>query len=145
MKPLNKKAALGETGMLQLDYNQAEKVRDLQQVLMCPSDEDLSNVIKNNVIGNNSFTCQDVVNTNKLFGSDIAALKGKTVRRKIKLPREDTTIDVPPAVVDWFKEGITLSIDIMHVNKVSFLVSKAYHLSYYQCIPIYKKGKEYIY
>ena len=32
----------------------------------------------------------------------------------------------------------------MHVNKVSFLVSKAYHLNYYQCIPICKKGKEYI-
>ena len=43
---------------------------------MCPSDEDLSNAIENNVIGSNSFTCQDVVNANKLFGSDIAALKG---------------------------------------------------------------------
>ena len=28
--------------------------------------------------------------------------------------------------------------------KISFLVSKAYHLNNYQCIPIFKKGKEYI-
>ena len=131
-----RKAALQETGILQLDYNQTEKVQDLQQVLMCPRDEDLSNAIENNVIGNKSFTYQDVVNVNKLFWSDIAALKGKTVRRKSKLPREDATIDVPQAIVDQFKEGTTLSIDIMHVNKVSFLVSKAYHLNYYQCIPI---------
>ena len=32
----------------------------------------------------------------------------------------------------------------MHVNKFSFLVLKAYHLNYYQYIPICKKGKEYI-
>lgn len=41
--------------MSQLDFNQAVKVQDLQQVLMCPSDEDLSNAIENNVIGNNSY------------------------------------------------------------------------------------------
>ena len=52
-----RKTALKETGMSQLDYNCAEKVQDLQQVLMCPSDEDLSNAIENNVIDNNSFTC----------------------------------------------------------------------------------------
>ena len=111
---------------------------------MCPSDEDLSNAIEHNVIGNNNFTRRYILNTNKLFGSDIASLKGKTVRRKSKLPREDSSIEIPPAIIDRFKEGITLSIDIMHVNKVSFLVSRSYHLNYYQCIPIQKKGKEYI-
>ena len=69
---------------------------------------------------------------------------GKTVRKKNKLPREDATTGIPPAIIERFKEGITLSIDIMHVNKVSFLVSKSYHLNYYQCIPIQKKGKKYI-
>ena len=111
---------------------------------MCPSDEDLSNAIENNVIGNNNFTRRDVINANKLFGSDIVSLKGKTVRRKSKLPREDATIRIPPAIIEHFKEGITLSIDIMHVNKVSFLVLKSYHLNYYQCILIWKKGEEYI-
>lgn len=32
----------------------------------------------------------------------------------------------------------------MHVNKVFSLVSKAYHINYYQYVLIYKKGKEYI-
>ena len=59
------------------------------------------------------------------------------------IPRKGATIDIPQAIVDQFKEGITLSIDIMHVNKVYFLVLRAYHLNYYQCIPICKKGKKY--
>ena len=85
-----------------------------------------------------------MVNANKFFRSDIVALKGKTVREKSKLPREDAAIEIPPAIIDQFKKNITLSIDIMHVNKVSFLVLKSYHLNYFQCVPIQKKGKEYI-
>ena len=67
---------------------------------MCPSNKDLSNAIKNNVIGNNSFTCRDVVNANKLISPDITALKGKTVRWRSKLPREDAAIDILSAIVD---------------------------------------------
>ena len=63
-----RKENLEEVGISQLDYNQADKVHNLQKVLMCPSDEDFSNAIENNIIGNNSFTCQDVVNANKLLG-----------------------------------------------------------------------------
>ena len=96
------------------------------------------------MIDNNSYTHRDVINANKLLGSIIASLKDKTVRKKSKLPRKNATIDVPPAIIDQFREDITLSIDIMHMNKVSFLVSKTYHLNYYQCISICKKGKEYI-
>ena len=44
---------------------------------MCPSNEDLVNAIENNVIGNNGYAQRDVVNADKLFGKDIASLKGK--------------------------------------------------------------------
>ena len=53
------------------------------------------------------------------------------VRKKSKCLREDTNINISPVIIDWFKEGITLLIDIMHVNKVLFLVTKDYHLNYY--------------
>ena len=69
---------LEQYGLSQLDYNRVVKVQDLQQVLMCPSEEDLVNAIENNVIGNNDFRQRDVVNANKLFGKDIATLKPKT-------------------------------------------------------------------
>ena len=111
---------------------------------MCPSDEDLMNAIENNVIGYNDYKKSDVINANKLWGKNIARLKGVSTRRKSKLPREDETIDIPSQIAKRYKDGVTLSIDVMHVNKISFLVSKDYHLNYYQYIPIRKKGKEYI-
>ena len=78
------------------------------------------------------------------MGKRYSYTQGKTTQKKSKLPREDEVIDIPSPIVERYKDGITLSIDIMHVNKICFLVSKAYHLNYYQCVPIKKKGKEYI-
>ena len=72
------KGQTGKYGLSQLDYNRVVKVQDLQQMLMCPSEEDLVNAIENIVIGNNDFRQRDVVNANKFWGKDIATLKGKT-------------------------------------------------------------------
>ena len=83
------------------------------------------------MIGNNSFGTKDIKIDSDIFGPSIPGLKGKIVRRKSKLPHEDESISIPPTIVERFKEGITLSIDVMHVNKVAFLVLKAYHLNYY--------------
>ena len=111
---------------------------------MCPSDEDLANAMEQNGIKNNTFTHRDVINARKIFGPSEKVLKRKTIRKKSKLPREDTTINIPSAVIDQFKKWTTLLIDMVHANKVSFLMSKANYLNYYQCIPIWKKWKEYI-
>ena len=124
-----------------LDCTRARKIRELQHILACPANEDLVNAIKNNVIGNNSFGRKDIHIANKVFGPSMPSLKGKMVQRKSKLQREDEPISVPPTIVEQFKHGVTLSIDVMHVNKIAFLVSKAYHLAYYQCIPIRHKTK----
>lgn len=125
-----------------LDCTRARKLRDLQHVLVCPSDNDLSNAIENNVIGHNSFGQNDIKIANNIFGPSVPTLKGKTVKWKSKLPREDECLSIPPTVVERFKEGITLSINVMHVNRVAFLVSKSYNLNYYQCIPIRKKNRK---
>ena len=63
------------------------------------------------------------------------------VKWKSKLPWEKKCITIPSTVMELIKDGITLSIDVIHVNKVPFLISKAYHLKYYQCILIRKKNR----
>ena len=119
-----------------LDCTRARKLKELQHVLACPSDNDLANAIENNVIGHNLFGCNDIKIANDIFGPSVPTMKGKTVKHKSKLPREDKCVSIPPTVVEWFNDGIILLVNVMHVNKVAFLISKSYHLNYYQCIPI---------
>ena len=131
-----------EKEYLSLDCTRARKLRELQHVLACPSDNDLANAIENNVIGHNSFRHNDIKIANNIFSPSVPTMKDKTVKRKSKLPREDEYVSIPPTVDERFKDGITLSVDVMHVNEVVFLLSKSYHLNYYQCIPIRKKNRK---
>jgi hypothetical protein len=77
-----------------IDCTRAEAVRKLQEVMACPSDYDLSNAVEHNVIGNTPFTRRDVRIAKQIYGPDVAALKGKTVKQQSKMPREDESIDV---------------------------------------------------
>jgi hypothetical protein len=68
-------------------------------VLACPRDHDLANAVEHNVIGNNPFTRRDFQIAKQIFGPDIPAMKGKTVKRKIKMPREDEISDLPCNII----------------------------------------------
>jgi hypothetical protein len=83
----------------EIDCRRASKIQELQEVLACPSDIDLANAVKNNVIGNNPFTRRDIQIAKKIFGPDVPAMKGKTVKRKSKMPREDEVTDLPPSIM----------------------------------------------
>jgi hypothetical protein len=114
-----------------IDCRRAAKVRDLQEALACPSDFDLANAIEHNVIGNNPFTRRDVRIAKKIFGPDVPALKGKTVKRKSKMPREDDISDIPSRIIKEYSD-VHLSIDIMHVNGIMFLISYSQHIGLLQ-------------
>ena len=103
-----------------LDCTRARKLREWQHVLAYPSDNDLTNAIEKNLIGHNSFDRKDIKIAENIIGPSVPGLKGKTVKQKSKLPQENECISIPPTIVEGFKEGITLSIDVMHVNKVPF-------------------------
>jgi hypothetical protein len=94
--------------------------------LACPSDFDLANAVENNVIGNNPFTRRNVRIAKKIFGPDVPAMKGKTVKRKSKMPREDDISDIPPTIIKEYSL-VHLSIDIMHVNGIKFLIPFSKH------------------
>ena len=92
------------------------------------------------MIRSNSFTRRDVRNAKAIFVPSVPGLKGKTMNHKSKLPREDEQIDIPPNIAKQYGK-VTLFIDVMHVNNISYIVFKAYHIGYYQCIQFAKKNK----
>jgi hypothetical protein len=124
-----------------IDCRRAAKVRALQEALACPSDVDLANAIEHNVIGNNPFTRRDVRIAKKLFGPDIPAMKGKTVKKKSKMPREDEISDIPSNIIKEYS-NVHLSIDVMHVNGIKFLISYSKHIGLIQTYCVRKNNRE---
>jgi hypothetical protein len=110
-------------------------------VLACPSDYDLANAVEHNIIGNTPFTRRDVRIAKQIYGPDVAALKGKTVKQQSKMPREDEANDVPLYIAKQYC-GVHLSIDVMHANSISFLISFSKHIELIQSYCIRKNNRQ---
>jgi hypothetical protein len=124
-----------------IDCRRAVKVRELQEVLACPNDVDLANAVEHNVIGNNPFTRRDIRIAKKIFRPDVPAMKGKTVKRKSKMPREDDVSDIPSNILKEYSK-VHLSIDVMHVNGIKFLISHSKHIGLLQTYCVRKNNRE---
>jgi hypothetical protein len=124
-----------------IDCRRAVKVHDIQEVLPCPSDVDLANAVEHNVIGNNPFTRRDIRIAKKIFGPDVPAMKGKTVKNKSKMPREDDISDIPSNIIKEYSKTHLL-IDVMHDNGVKFLISHSKYIGLLQTYCVRKNNRE---
>ena len=104
----------------------AEKAKELYQVINYPSMRDFKNMIQLNQIKNCPITIEDVKLYEKIFGPDIYALKGKTVRHKPKVVINDY-IEIPRALIQAH-QGIILFADNMFIDGVMLLVSLSKHI-----------------
>ena len=114
----------------------------MQEVLASPSDYDLANAIKNNVVESTLFTRRDVRIATIIHSRDIAGMKGKTTKKHSKMSNPDEVRDVLSHIVVKNYSKFSLYIDAMHVNGIMFLVGVSKHIGLIQCGCIRKKTRE---
>jgi hypothetical protein len=110
------------------DQLRADRVRRFQHVAAHPSDETIIYSAMTNSIKNSPITKRDVKMAYDMLGKSKYGIQGKTVRGQ---PDQVITesMPVPTTVLDYYKD-VELSIDVMHVNKVPFLVSISEHIHF---------------
>ena len=106
----------------------AERARKLYQVIGFPSIRDYIHVIQTNQIKNCPVTVEDVRIAQKIFGTDIYALKGKTTRRPQRALVNDY-VEIPRELIEA-QQGITLYVDVMWVDEVPFLTTLSKNLRF---------------
>jgi hypothetical protein len=77
--------------------------------------------VKENLLKNCPLTTDDIMTAEDILGTNVQSLQGKQVRRggqHVVIERQD----VPRTIMEGYK-NVTLSIDIMFVNKIPFLVT----------------------
>ena len=96
----------------------AQNARILARRLGYASPRDLQRMIKNGTLLNCPVTTADVIRAEKIYGKDIAALKGKSTRRASTAISEGEKKDVVVRV------NQDLHIDIMFIDGLPFMLSK---------------------
>jgi hypothetical protein len=108
-------------GFTKKQIKSAELARTLYKTLSYPSMKDFKWVIQSNQIKDCPVTVQYVDVAQKIWGKNIAVLKGKTTRSK-SIPVARDYVKVPMELMKLHKEAF-LKKDIFFVNKMSFFLT----------------------
>ena len=134
-----------KTFYTQRQFDKAKRARDLYHALGTPSIKDFKAMLRMNTITNNPVTTEDIIVAEKIFGPDIGALKGKTTRRK-PAPVVNDYVEIPKELIAAQHE-VTLNMDGMKVNGLSFLKTVSQNLQYrtaqyvkHQTAAVYREG-----
>jgi hypothetical protein len=106
----------------------AARARKVQNIIMFPSARQLLDISDKNELKNNPVQRADIKAAEDIYGSNLGALKGKTVTHKGVTVSGQIT-GVPPAIKNKYK-SVTLCIDVMFVNKIAFLVTTSHGLHF---------------
>ncbi len=98
-----------------------DKARSFYASLGFPSQKDFMWILRSNQIKDCPVMVKDAMEAYKIWGPSVAALKGKTVRKKPE-PIETDIVSIPKEICELHKE-VTLMINIFFVNKIPFFVT----------------------
>jgi hypothetical protein len=108
-------------GFTERQIKSAELARTLYKSLSYPSMKDFKWVIQSNQIKDFPVTVQDIDVARKIWGKNIAALKGKTTRSK-SIPVAREYVKVPMELMKLHNE-VFLTTYILFVNKIPFFLT----------------------
>jgi hypothetical protein len=99
----------------------ATSARRLMGMVATPFWRDFKGMVLLNMLKDCHITNDNFTNANKIFGTDLATIRGNTVRRRPKRVITDY-VNIPRMLVE-VNQRVILAADVMFVNSVPFLVS----------------------
>jgi len=92
-----------------------------------PTAREYQGLVRLNLLPDCPITTADIVNAHKIFDTDLANLRGKTVRRRPEHVSGEI-IDIPQQILDN-QSNVTLAANVMFVNGAPFLVSSSRNIN----------------
>ena len=118
-------------GFTRREVEEARAAREAQGMMGHPTDRDFLGMVRANMIHNCPVTASAAENANRIFGPDLAGVRGRTVRRPPEAVRTDY-VQLPRVIMERYRV-VVLTADVMFVNKVPFLVSQSRGLNLITC------------
>ena len=130
-------------GFTDREISQARRARALYYMAGAPTIENFKHLLWANMIQDCPVTVKDVDLAEKIFGPDIGALKGRTVRKKPRVVRQDN-IEVPDEIART-GDPLVLAMDPMFVNGMPFLAAIDDRIKFRSTVRLEDKKKEQLY
>ena len=127
-------------GFTERQVRYAKLARKAAAILTYPTEENLKYALRQKLFKNCPLTVEDVNNAEKIFGKDVAAMKGKMTRKKPN-PIRLEVVEFPPEIIDQIRDLI-LSLDIMYVNTLPIMTSIDRTIRYRSAVPMESRAKE---
>ncbi len=103
------------------DIERAKEARRIQGMIVNPTEKEFAGLVRERLLTNCPVTVRNVDNANRIFGPDLANLRGKTTRTKPERVRVEY-VQIPRDFVQLHKY-VTLVAEVMFVNGLPFLVT----------------------
>jgi hypothetical protein len=104
------------------DIEKADLAKRVYEMVGRPSYRDFCNMIKFHMIKNCPVTLRDIKIAESIYGKDVYAVRGKTVRIQPTHVRDDVIVPVPPSILTHYNK-ITLCIDLFFIDKIPFFTT----------------------
>ena len=127
----------------QRQYERAKEARKLYHIIGRPSLENFKHILMQKIIKNCPVTPEDVDIAEKIFGKDVATLKGKSKNPR-PLPVIYDNVEIPPEIKEQHR-NLKLCLDMMFVNQLPFLTSIDSTIKFRSCVPLNNQKAEEIY
>jgi hypothetical protein len=125
-------------GYSQKQFERAKRARRLYHIVGCPTVDNFKHILRQNIIKNCPVTPADVNVTEKIFGGDIGALKGKTTRRR-PVPVQDDEVEISPEMLDPPDPDLTYCMDIMYVNGMPMMTGIDKTIRFRGLVPMHSR------
>jgi hypothetical protein len=106
-------------GFTRREIEDAKAAREAQAMIGGPPDREFQHLVRTNPML--PITPLAVEHSNKLFGPDLAGVRGRTVRKRPEHVHIEY-MDIPRSIVDRYP-AVVLAVDVMFVDGIPFLVS----------------------
>ncbi len=114
-------------GFSKKQVQDATTARRLMGMIGAPTKCEFQGLVRMNLLPECPIFSSDIVNANKIFGPDLANIRGKSTRCKPEHVHADI-VEIPQQILD-LQKYVTLTTDVMFVNSVPFLVSSSRHIN----------------
>ena len=112
-----------------LEIEGADKARLLQSRLGWPSDQELLEAVRDNLVINTTVTVDDIRRAIAIYGTAVPLIKGKMIRKTHNQPVQVQRVSLPPPLLEHHPTD-ELDIDFLYVQQAPYLLLKTQKIKF---------------